>query len=120
MTRIHQDIFDDEQTLALEQNEDHHAEMAREFPVDSPLDRLYHAANQLQLKLEAYSGRSMYGKECPSIRGPDTIIIIEEAATRDLRGARTESLGLGSVVYWPALEWDSAYTTPDPEQENTE
>ena len=116
MSGIYQDMYEEERAIAQEQAEDHARELAREFPSDTPLEALYNTAHELELSLSSYSGRGMYGRLCPSISGPNALAIVEEAASRGVRGARIESLGLGSVVYWPALEWDEAYATRNEEE----
>jgi hypothetical protein len=60
--------------------------------------------NQLKaagLKPCSYSGRFMYGKYCVGVR-------VERHAQGDklLKGATFDSMGLGSIAYWPCLEWD--------------
>lgn len=50
-----------------------------------------------------YSGRSMYGKTCYAVSGSDDDVIVEEAASRGLRGARRDQLGRGYIVYWPSI-----------------
>ena len=77
--------------------------------ITNPLETLTEVAQTLELNLSSYSGRGMYGKVCASINGKNPYAIIEEAASRGIRGARVDSLGLGSVVYWPTLEWDERY-----------
>ena len=56
----------------------------------------------------AYSGRGMYGKECVALRG-DNINLWEVARSlpEDLNvpEPRTDSMGLGIVIYWPSYEW---------------
>jgi hypothetical protein len=53
---------------------------------------------------ESYSGRGMYGRTCygVSVDGNATDVI-EEAAARGLRGACTDNLGLGTIIYWPSV-----------------
>jgi hypothetical protein len=49
------------------------------------------------LQPRAYSGRTMYGKYCVgvSLRG------LYEADGLPLKGSRTDSLGMGIILYWP-------------------
>lgn len=59
-----------------------------------------------------YSGRCMYGKTCPGITvDGDENEVIEEAGARGIRGARTDSMGRGVIVYWPGI-------TTKPKQED--
>lgn len=52
---------------------------------------------------EQYSGRGMYGRQCYGITTdyPDTCI--EAAVENGIKGACTDSLGMQTIVYWPAL-----------------
>lgn len=50
-----------------------------------------------------YSGRGMYGKTCPGIDTDTPTRVIEEAGALGLRGAVTDSMGKGTIVYWPHL-----------------
>jgi hypothetical protein len=54
-----------------------------------------------------YSGRGMVGKECLAVSTPNPINIVEKAAVRGLVGARVDSLGYESVVYWPKYNAES-------------
>lgn len=56
---------------------------------------------------EDYSGRGMYGKTCLGIVCENPIHIIEEAAQRGLLGAKMDSMGRDSIVYWPHYNKDS-------------
>lgn len=67
MSGIYQDMYEEERAIAQEKAEDHARELDREFPSDTPLERLYDAAHELELSLSSYSGRGMYGRLCPSI-----------------------------------------------------
>jgi len=52
-----------------------------------------------------YSGRGMFGKLCVSIycEVHEALDIISEVG---IKGAKTDSMGLGSVVYWPSIQED--------------
>lgn len=66
-----------------------------------------------------YSGRCMYGKTCIGLDIDDmsteqvcmelAIFLVkedeEELAERLSQGIRTDSMGLGSIVYWPYIKW---------------
>ena len=47
-----------------------------------------------------YSGRGMYGETCIGITG-DATNIIEQAGAQGIKGAKTDSMGLSDIVYWP-------------------
>ena len=48
----------------------------------------------------AYSGRFMFGKECVAVS-------IDRFGEHILpRGYKTDTLGLGYIVYWPSVKWD--------------
>lgn len=55
-----------------------------------------------------YSGRCMFGKTCYGIvvKGYEMNDCIEQAAAAGIRGARTDSMGLGAIVYWPSIAGD--------------
>jgi len=62
---------------------------------------------------EPYSGRGMFGRQCLSVTtedGQDPISLLADLvsdcddtkeAARLLRGARTDSMGRETVIYWP-------------------
>lgn len=55
----------------------------------------------------SYSGRGMFGRTCVGIECDSSQEVIEEAASRGLRGAAVDNLGLGWIVYWPSVQgWD--------------
>jgi hypothetical protein len=54
-----------------------------------------------------YSGRGMFGKTCPAVSTSTPITAIEEAAAMGMRGAVIDSLGMGSVVYWPRYKLET-------------
>jgi len=54
-----------------------------------------------------YSGRGMFGRECVAISTSLPITVVEQAAIRGLIGAHFDSLGMGSVVYWPKYNKES-------------
>ena len=55
---------------------------------------------------EDYSGRCMCGDTCIGIVTPYPTEIMEEAATAGITGARTDSMGLKTIVYWPSVKGD--------------
>lgn len=50
-----------------------------------------------------YSGRGMYGKQCLGIVCDNPQAAIEEAASRELRGAEIDGMGRQSIVYWRSV-----------------
>jgi hypothetical protein len=58
-----------------------------------------------EVRDSGYSGRSMYGKQCWAIVGDDVASIIETAAQHGVTGAKWDSMGLNSVVYWPRIQF---------------
>lgn len=50
---------------------------------------------------ENYSGHNMSGSKCWGIVTDDAIDCIEQAAIRGLLGAKIDSMGSVSIVYWP-------------------
>lgn len=76
---------------------------------------------------QSYSGRGMYGRKCLSFNLDrdenvvDAILDLAEAlssyvqnnpeiefedAIQEFKGAKTDSMGLGEVVYFPKIEWE--------------
>lgn len=51
-----------------------------------------------------YSGRGMYGTECVGIVTGNPNEIIAMAGKRGIRGAVTDSMGKGTIVYWPKVQ----------------
>ncbi len=84
--------------------------------------QLIELCDNADIAYRTYSGRGMYGKQCFAVEsdnGPSDVIleIIHAAVQSDdfskselidlletLGDARTDSMGLGIVVYWPCLE----------------
>jgi hypothetical protein len=50
---------------------------------------------------EDYSGRNMYGATCIGISTDNPDALIEEAASRGIKGAKKDNLGKNYIVYWP-------------------
>ena len=50
-----------------------------------------------------YSGRCMYGATCFGIVTDDPEGLIEAAIEAGLKGARTDSMGFDTIVYWPSI-----------------
>lgn len=51
-------------------------------------------------KARSYSGRSMFGAECVAVSLPQG-----DAGGELPKGARTDSLGKGTIWYWPGVQW---------------
>lgn len=54
-----------------------------------------------------YSGRGMFGKKCCGIICDNMNECIEEASSRGIKGARTDNMGKGYIVYWPEINFSS-------------
>ena len=57
---------------------------------------------------EGYSGRGMHGDQCWGIVTSDIASVIETAGGHGLFGAKTDSMGLKSIVYWPRIKFVEA------------
>lgn len=61
----------------------------------------------------AYSGRGMFGEQCVAITVADWALAAMDMSDSPLprggkamlREARTDSLGMRTVVYWPNMQW---------------
>ena len=53
---------------------------------------------------ENYSGRGMYGSTCYGIVTDDPDGLIERAVELGLKGARTDNMGLSTIVYWKNIK----------------
>lgn len=94
---------------------------------------------EMELRPYAYSGRGMYGATCLAVNvdgsvyelladilttmgenhrtEPDFVDILEDFATA-LRGCKTDSMGLGKVIYFPDVKYvDSGTDEEDSEDE---
>lgn len=68
-----------------------------------------------------YSGRGMYGERCPSFECDelsDAFKVFVNLAAQDenmafalASGARTDSMGMGMVVYWPRITYPKEVPT---------
>lgn len=54
---------------------------------------------------DSYSGRGMYGRTCVGITTDEPEDLIADAG---IKGARTDSMGKRTIVYWPALSVEQA------------
>lgn len=69
------------------------------------IDSLLCSVNCEASLYENYSGRSMYGKKCVGITTNNPTMIIEQAAQFGILGAKLDSMGKDSIVYWPKIEY---------------
>jgi len=76
------------------------------------------------LKPKSYSGRCMYGSVCVSINTDDLftagvsvgVALAERGRNEVGVYPRYDSMGTGSVVYWPSMKWPDGW--PDSEDSN--
>lgn len=54
---------------------------------------------------EGYSGRGMYGDSCWAIVTDNSTAVIENAGAHGLFGAKIDSMGLKTIVYWTQLKF---------------
>ena len=73
----------------------------------------------LESHIQAYSGRGMMGKYCYGICVPphELVNCIEEAAIAGIRGAKFDSLGKSTIVYWPTLELNPVFVNINDDSE---
>lgn len=96
----------------------------RNYKID--FDSLSHLADKVRGEaLTDYSGRGMYGAECVAITmdsdasllalGAEIAKTIENPhlAVMLLHESRMDSMGLGSVIYWPAISCADAPASED-------
>lgn len=96
----------------------------------SPMEMLVDALQELGYEVSSYSGRGMYGKKCPSFetnnnRDENILSITAQAVSAvaqeyepddvqevaDLfNDCRTDSMGLGTVVYFPQIDWNDDWS----------
>ena len=67
------------------------------------------------LDYRQYSGRGMYGAQCFAIEGDNVMEVLSwliagcddtEQAALLVRDAKTDSMGHGTVVYWPNIPYE--------------
>jgi len=68
------------------------------------VQKLKQLAKENDWDYQEYSGRGMYGAECAAVSGDYAMPIIEAAVEAGIKGARTDSLGKGVIVYWPGIK----------------
>lgn len=97
------------------------------------VEQLVGAAENIGINYQSYSGRGMYGDKCFAITCDDenpfdivldllinlvadiepeiddvevSIVELLDDAKHFLRNPRTDSLGLGCIIYWPHIEFN--------------
>lgn len=63
--------------------------------------KLIEAIKAADLRPRSYSGRGMYGERCVGV----SLDYLGQADGLPLSGSRTDSLGLGIILYWPSAKW---------------
>ncbi|MBX3473079.1 MAG: hypothetical protein KF754_01705 [Planctomycetes bacterium] len=66
-------------------------------------EALQDIAQQNDGRLRSYSGRGMYGAQCLGITTEYPNSVIEDAGAAGIKGARQDSMGLKTIVYWPKI-----------------
>ncbi len=75
--------------------------------VKTPIEIIEDVADEIGGTVRStYSGRGMYGKTCYGIDCDDITSCIELAAAKGLKGAKTDNMGKGYIVYWPSVNGD--------------
>lgn len=72
---------------------------------DDPLEAICEVADEIGGSVRTdYSGRGMYGKKCVGIDCRNATECIELAASKGIKGARQDNMGLDMIVYWPHIQ----------------
>jgi len=101
-----------------------------EYTIQSLIKRAIEESGIEDVNLRSYSGRCMFGRECPGITGnhEDLKAVIAEAINimiddvsdeclneceakdlvSDIMRYSEDSMGLGSVYYWSREKWDES------------
>jgi hypothetical protein len=78
---------------------------------------IYEALAEAGYAPRSYSGRGMYGSSCVAVvvKAETELLKIGAALGSGLAGepVRTDSLGFGTVVYWPEADWLPEYGSDD-------
>lgn len=71
-------------------------------PKEAPMtaDQLIEKIENSDRKARSYSGRGMFGAQCVAVS-----LGREDAGGELPKGAQTESLGKGTIWYWPGIPW---------------
>lgn len=90
----------------------------------SLFNTLKRVCDELGIEYRSYSGRGMYGRRCFAIQSDDCenmSLLVDIAYSfgeqsedpTGLHDIRTDSMGLGSVMYWPNVEWQDTDDSED-------
>ena len=82
---------------------------------------IYEACHKTSLAVGPYSGRGMYGKKCMGVvcRHPAAAAFVVagvmdpktlQSALPTLHSVEVDSLGTGSIMYWPGIEWQADWS----------
>lgn len=66
-------------------------------------EALQDIAQQNDGRLRSYSGRGMYGAQCLGVTTEYPNSVMEDAGAAGIKGARQDSMGLKTIVYWPHI-----------------
>lgn len=82
--------------------------------------------DELGIEYRPYSGRGMFGKKCFAITVDGSGLsevadIAYECGRRDgdpyrFSYIKSDSLGLGTVIYWPGIEWEESEEESEEEE----
>lgn len=110
-----------------------HIEITCDRPEPMTAERVRELFEDAQYEPRAYSGRCMHGDHClavttdsPSEAAKVVLDVVQACAENGtahdvmelvdfLRGSRTDSMGRGSVVYWPDISWADCGTEDEDE-----
>lgn len=69
------------------------------------IDKVVETADEVEGSItSSYSGRGMFGKTCYGITCNSMYECIEVAASKGLKGAKTDNMGRQYIVYWPHIQ----------------
>lgn len=57
------------------------------------------------IETREYSGRGMFGKTCLAAVADRQATVFAKIGEKAIKTARTDSMGLDVVVYWPDVPW---------------
>lgn len=91
-------------------------EAKHEVLIESLKKTVQHLNDELEgerdlYRVSAYSGRGMYGRQCVAVTTPvgadmSEVSMIMGDLYREFGQPRRDSMGLGSVFYWPAIKYE--------------
>ena len=88
-------------------------------------EALEYISHDMGFKVRSYSGRAMYGKTCIGITGEDINLLTlgfalaeyyrdhDDDVPYNFYNYRTDSMGLGQVIYWPQMKYVDVPTKED-------